>query len=114
MIKRTLIILMSLFLTLAFTSAAFAELNGNERKGKYSYRKIYKSCHERGAVDTKKPPVNPDAKTRAQWERVYNKKDFSEMGCAEEWSKLSDEEILNILTYLQTYAADSPTPAKCK
>lgn len=114
MIKRISIISVTLLIAVVFTSPAFAELNGNEKKGKFLYRKIYKTCHERGVVDTKKPPVNPDAKTKAQWERLYNKRDFSEMGCPEEWAKLSDEEILNIFTYLQTYAADSPTPAKCR
>ena len=93
---------------------AFADPSGNDRKGKYAYRDIYEKCHSRGGAESSKPQVNPDAKTQAQWERVFEKKDFSELGCAEEWAALSPEELANILAYLWKHGADSPTPAKCK
>jgi hypothetical protein len=39
---------------------------------------------------------------------------LDEFGCKEEWSQLSDTELMDIYAYLHAHAADSPTPAKCK
>ncbi|MDC0357961.1 cytochrome c family protein [Oligoflexia bacterium] len=96
-----------------FVGLAAAEPDGNDRKGKYSYRGVYKACNARGEVESTKPALNPDSKTRAQWERVFKKKDFEQFGCAKEWEALSEDELNNILAYLWEHAADSPTPAKC-
>ncbi len=87
---------------------------GNKRKGKYLYRKVYKSCNERGEIASPKPALNPDAKTQAQWKAIFEKKQFEEFGCKEEWGKLTEEEVKDIFTYLHDHAADSPTPAKCQ
>jgi hypothetical protein len=87
---------------------------GNKRKGKYIYRKVYKACYQRGEVDSAKPPINPDAKTQAEWTQVFEKKNFDEFGCKPEWSNLSDSDLGNIFAYLHDHAADSPTPLKCK
>lgn len=38
-------------------------------------RNIYKVCFERGAVESQKPALNPDAKTQAQGSRVFESKD---------------------------------------
>ena len=110
------IILTLLAVVFAFTSVnvCLAAKKGNKRKGKYIYRQVYKTCHTRGAVDSAKPVLNPDTKTQAQWKRVFDKKTFEIFGCKEEWDKLSEQDLLNIYTYLHAYAADSPTPAKCK
>ena len=56
----------------------------------------------------------PDTKTQAQWTRVFEKKDFDQFGCQEEWSALSEGDLSDIYAYLHDHAADSPTPAKCK
>jgi hypothetical protein len=114
MYRKMIAIMICVVISGVFISSAFAELAGNERKGKYLYRKIYETCHVRGEVNSDTPPVSPNAKTQDQWERLYNQKDFTEMGCKEEWSKLSEEDLLNIFTYLQAHAADSPSPAKCQ
>jgi hypothetical protein len=110
------IILTAIFAIAAFGFVApvFAADKGNSRKGKYTYRKVYKACNERGEVDSPKPPISPDAKTQAQWKRVFDKKKFDAFACKDEWSALSEQELLNIYTYLYDHAADSPTPAKCK
>jgi hypothetical protein len=50
----------------------------------------------------------------AQWKRLFEKKDFEEFLCKEEWSQLSEGDIADIYAYLYKHAADSPTPAKCK
>jgi hypothetical protein len=114
MVKKICINLLSLAIVFCFVGVSFSENQGNSRKGKYLYRKIYSSCMERGEVEEAKPPIGPDSKTQAQWTRLFDKKDFTEFGCKEEWSKLSDQELLNIYTYLHSHAADSPSPAKCK
>ena len=115
-VTKTIISLVaiSFIASLAAVTFAFAEPDGNKRKGKYTYRKVYKACMERGEVSAEKPIVNPADKTMAEWTEVFEKKDFAEFKCSEEWNNLSDEDILDIYSYLYSGAADSPTPAQCK
>lgn len=113
--KKAIIALLSVVFLLGTVAVAFsAEPEGNKRKGKYIYRKVYKACHARGEVDSPKPVMNPDAKTQAQWERVFESKEFDDFKCKEEWDALSDEDLMDIYSYLHAHAADSPTPAKCQ
>lgn len=114
MLKKTIISLTALIFLIASAGIVLALEKGNDRKGKYTYRKVYKACMERGEVDSPKPPVSPDAKTQAQWTRVFEKKDFEDFGCGQEWDSLSEEDLMDIYAYLHGHAADSPTPAKCK
>jgi hypothetical protein len=115
--KRNLTILaLAAFFAVAWTAVCFAggPEGGNERKGKYTYRKIYNSCANRGEVESRSPVINPSDKTMAQWDRIFQKKDFSDFKCRQEWDKLSEQDLLDIYAYLYKHAADSPTPAKCK
>ena len=112
--KRTMIGALTLLLIFSFTGGVLAAEKGNSRKGKYTYRKVYKSCFERGEVKSQKPPLSPDTKTQAQWTRVFDKNDFDQFGCKEEWSALSEKDLGDIYAYLHDHAADSPSPAKCK
>ncbi len=114
MTKRTVIVILTVLLAIVFVGTAAAGEPGNKRKGKYTYRKVYKACFERGAVDSKTPPISPADKTMAQWEKVFESKDFAQFGCAEEWASLGEEELLDIYSYLHAHGSDSPTPAKCK
>ena len=114
MMKRLTLGFLAITLCLAFIGTAAAVDKGNPRKGKYTYRKVYSTCMARGAVESPKPTVNPDARTRAQWDRVFESKDFGQFGCDAEWAALSSEDVSDIYSYLWEYAADSPTPAKCK
>ena len=114
MIKKVLFILIALVFTFTSVDTILAAEKGNSRKGKYTYRNVYKKCHARGEIESKKPLLNPSAKTQAQWKRVFDKKKFEIFGCKEEWKKLSEQDLLNIFTYLHGHAADSPAPAKCK
>lgn len=114
MIRKLIFIALAVVFSFTSIGAVLAMDKGNKRKGKYIYRKVYKACNERGEVDTAKPPLNPDAKTQAQWEAVFNGKNFNEFGCQEEWANLSDADLSNIYSYLYEHAADSPTPLKCK
>jgi hypothetical protein len=114
MMKKTIIGALALLLTFSLIGVVMGAEKGNSRKGKYTYRKVYKSCFDRGAVKSKKPPLSPDTKTQSQWTRVFDKKDFDQFGCQEEWSALSEKDLNDIYAYLHGHAADSPSPAKCK
>ena len=50
--KRMMLIIMAALISFSFVGAAMAIEQGNKRKGKYIYRKVYQSCNERGEVDT--------------------------------------------------------------
>jgi len=113
MLKKSVTGLLTILMSLIFIQAALAAEAGNDRKGKYTYRKVYKACSERGEVSSPKPVINPDAKTQAQWAKVFENKEFDQFGCQQEWSQLSTEDLNDIYAYLHGHAADSPTPAKC-
>ena len=114
MIRKMIFSAMAAIFMLTIAGSALAMEQGNKRKGKYVYRKVYKACHSRGAVDTAKPPLNPDAYTQAEWEQLFDSRDFGAFGCEDEWAQLSDADVTDIFTYLHAHASDSPTPAKCK
>ena len=65
-------------------------------------------------METKTPPISPSDKTMDQWTQVFDSKNFGQFGCAEEWGKLGETELLDIYSYLHAHGSDSPTPAKCK
>ena len=115
MFKKIVVSLLMLSFVMVSTAVCFAEgPGGNKRKGKYTYRNVYKACFERGEVSEKKPPISPSDKTMAQWQRIFESKEFADLKCAPEWAALSDEDVLDIYSYLYGYAADSPSPATCK
>lgn len=114
MIGKWLTIPTAIVLTICFVNVALSDEGGNKRKGKYTYRKVYKACHARGEAVSPKPVLNPDAKTQAEWKDIFENKKYAAFGCVEEWNTLSEQALLDIFTYLHDHAADSPTPLKCK
>jgi hypothetical protein len=112
--RRFMMVVVAMIFVVTSVGASLAMEQGNKRKGKYTYRKVYKSCSERGEVASTKPPLNPSDKTQAEWEAMFAGRDYTAFGCQEEWQKMSDEEITDIFTYLYAHASDSPTPLKCK
>jgi hypothetical protein len=114
MFRKLIVIAMALFFIFSTIGAGFALDKGNKRKGKYTYRKVYKACFERGAVESKTPPISPADKTQAEWESIFSGKDYAQFGCKEEWNNLDDTQVADIYAYLYEHASDSPTPAKCK
>ncbi len=114
MIRKIILTAMAVLFVFSTVGLSFALDKGNKRKGKYTYRKVYKACFERGAVDSQKPPINPSDKTQAEWDALFTSKDYSSFGCEEEWNNLNDTQVTDIYTYLYEHASDSPTPAKCK
>ncbi|MBU1055312.1 MAG: cytochrome c family protein [Proteobacteria bacterium] len=114
MLKKVVLTLMVIGFVFTSIGIGFAGEDGNSRKGKYTYRNVYKACSKRGEIDSPKPLLSPDSKTQAQWKRTFEKKDFDQFKCSEEWSKLSEKDLNDIYSYLYEHAADSPSPAKCK
>ena len=112
--RRLMILVLATLFLVTSVGASLAMEQGNKRKGKYTYRKVYKSCSERGEVASTKPSLNPSDRTQAEWEAMYEARDFTAFGCLDEWGNLSDEEITDIFTYLYAHASDSPTPLQCK
>jgi hypothetical protein len=114
MIKKILIMLTAFVFVFTTVGISLALEKGNKRKGKYTYRKVYKACFDRGEVDSKTPPISPADKSQAEWNAIFESKNYSEFGCKQEWDGLSEQAITDIYTYMHDHAADSPTPAKCK
>lgn len=114
MVKKILLVLAAIVFLFTTVGISLALEKGNKRKGKYSYRKVYNACFERGEVESKTPPISPADKTMTEWTTIFESKDMKEFGCKEEWSQVSDEAMTDIYTYMYDHAADSPTPAKCK
>ena len=114
MFRKSLVMALAVLVSFSFISASFAAADGNKRKGKYTYRKVYKACHERGEVDVAKPPINPDGHTQAEWTTIFESKTFDEFGCQDEWNNLDENQLADIYAYLHAHASDSPTPLKCK
>jgi hypothetical protein len=112
--RRLMILVLATLFLVTSVGASLAMEQGNKRKGKYTYRKVYKSCSERGEVASAKPSLNPSDRTQAEWEAMYDARDFTAFGCLDEWGTLSDEEVTDIFTYLYAHASDSPTPLQCK
>lgn len=112
--KKVIATLIAVVFVVTSAGICFAAEEGNKRKGKYTYRKVYKSCQKRGEVDSASPVLNPNDKTQAEWKDIFDSKTFDEFGCKEEWDKLSDKDLLDIFTYLHAHASDSPNPVSCK
>ncbi len=116
MVKKSITTLMLIAFTAVTFAAAFASEGpgGNKRKGKYTYRKVYKACSEAGVVASATPTVSPADKKKAEWKEIFENRKFGAFGCEDYWVGLSDKDILDIYSYFYSYAADSPTPATCK
>ncbi|MBG0778965.1 hypothetical protein [Desulfotignum balticum] len=116
MLKKIIILFTLALFTLGSVSAVFADdgPDGNKRKGKYTYRKLIKACHERGEVESATPTVSPADKKMAEWKTIFESENFTAFGCQPEWDAASDADILDIYSYFYSSAADSPTPATCK
>jgi len=112
--NKSMSIILAVFLSLCFIGSSPAMDQGNKRKGKYTYRKVYKACQQRGEVDSAMPPISPADKTQAEWKQIFETKTLDGFGCKAEWAGLNKTQLSDIYSYLFNYAADSPSPAKCK
>ena len=110
MLKKIGLLLLCVTLVMGFSSMVFSANKGNARKGKYTFRKSCRSCHD----GSKAVAISPDSKTQSQWTRQFKATKIKKLACKDEWSKISVKKKLDIYTYLHKYAFDSPSPAKCK
>ncbi len=110
--KKILTITIIAFIIGSFFSVVMAADNftndGNDRKGKYLFRKNCRTCHDGSSAAT----MSPNTKTQAQWERTFKK--YERLECVEEWNKRSQGELKDVYTYLYNHGYDSPQPATCK
>ena len=113
MFKRVGSILIVMVFLIGSISIVMAAGKGNARKGKYLFRKNCRACHKEGATgDRVGKPLSPISKTQAEWKKVFDEHDKLE--CKDQWSKLSEKDLLDIFTQLHGHAYDSPSPAKCE
>ena len=98
MLKKTIMALTAAIFILANFGSIFAAEgpDGNKRKGKYTYRKVYKACSAAGNVDSATPKISPADKTMVQWKDIFESKNFNEFGCLQNWASLSDGDVLDI------------------
>jgi cytochrome c len=109
--KKVLLTVLTIIMALSFVSVNLAAPEGNKRKGKYLFRKNCRSCHHEDgtAVD-----LSPISKTQAEWEKVFSNESYKKLACTVDWDKQSDQDLLDIYTYMYKHAFDSPSPLKCK
>ncbi|MGD8915424.1 MAG: cytochrome c [Syntrophobacterales bacterium] len=109
--KKLLLAGLTIIMALSFVTVNFAAPEGNKRKGKYLFRKSCRSCHSEAGVAKELSPIS---KTQADWEKVFSNESYKDLPCKEEWEKQSDQDLLDIYTYMYKHAFDSPSPLKCK
>ena len=69
MFRKVIVTVMAFFFVFSAVGVSFAMDKGNKRKGKYTYRKVYKACFERGAVESKTPPISQRIRPRPSGKR---------------------------------------------
>ena len=94
-------------LILSAIGLAFAAAEGNARKGKFLFRKNCRTCHGASASD-----IGPDSRTQAEWLTIFSNP--AAIPCYGQWpEEMTEQDQMDISTYLHDFAKDSPTPAKC-
>jgi mono/diheme cytochrome c family protein len=104
----TLILIFCVIATLPIKTAS-AGGKGSETKGRYYFRQNCKACHTKGA---KGGEITPLSKTQAQWKIYFTTGKHATR--TELLSKvMSEDQLLDVQTYLVAHAADSPQPETC-
>jgi len=118
-LKKTTILLLSIVIGLCAIGVSFAldvnvDINNiderEKKQGKSIYRAECRQCHKADS-EVGAPNLSPDSKVMAHWQEAFT--DYSDLECAKEWEKKSEEDLRLIFLYLYSGASDSPTPAKC-
>ena len=82
--------------------------DGNDRKGKYLYRKSCRACHDGGQAAS----LSPSSKIQADWQKSFA--GYEKFACKDDWNKQSQTDLNDIYSYMYNHAYDSPNPATCK
>ena len=104
--KTLKLITISLLLVAFCGSAVLAVEGGNDRKGKYLFKKSCKTCHSEGAEGG---VVTPLKKTMSQWDRFFEKKSHAPAA----WEGFSEQDLIDINQFLFNHAVDSDQPETC-
>jgi mono/diheme cytochrome c family protein len=108
--NRKWVLFFTLLLSLCLFGLGIAgDKKVNRRKGKLLFRKNCRVCHNGG----KAQELGPFRKKIKEWESIFAKDNYKEYQCKTEWEKLSEQDLLDILAYLQAGAADSKVPRGC-
>lgn len=109
--RKSIFILVTILISFCFVGLSIAEeKKGNARKGKYLFRKNCRACHRDGG---KAQPMGPYDKKVNEWKGLFAKDKHKEYKCKDEWEKLSEQDLCDILKYLIDGAVDSPVPRGC-
>ena len=109
--KKRIISASVIVLSIAIIGLSFAGVKGNNRKGKYLFRKNCRSCHvENGSAKE----LSPMSKPQGEWEAAFTKDAVKNLSCSVEWEKRTEKDLLDIYAYMHDHAFDSPSPLKCK
>ncbi|MGB7623090.1 MAG: cytochrome c [Terriglobia bacterium] len=100
------LISLGLWMTLAFAASS---PSGSETKGRFFFRKTCKTCHTKGAVGGE---ITPLSRTQTQWKAYFTNAKHAK-GKEQLLKVMSAEELLDVATYLQAHASDSPQPETC-
>lgn len=108
--KKVLMVLIAICFLFVMVGPGFTadKKEGNEKKGKYLFRKNCRACHIDGGTAM---VLSPNTKTQAQWNRAFTQ--YERLQCVDEWKKLDEKDRADVLSYLYNHAFDSPTPATC-
>jgi hypothetical protein len=81
----------------------------NSRKGKLLFRTKCRVCHDGG----KAQELGPYRKKIKEWDSIFAKDRYKQYACKDQWEKLSEQDLLDILAFLRAGAADSKVPRGC-
>jgi len=102
-------------LGLLAATAVSAASEGNARKGKAYFKKNCRVCHDGKTEDA--PPLEPAELIIEQWERAFDDDDAVAECVPRVKEKtgveLTEQDLIDIETYLVNGAADSERPMTC-
>jgi mono/diheme cytochrome c family protein len=108
--RKWILVYFTIILSLSLFGLGIAgEQKANSRKGKLLFRNSCRVCHNGG----KAQELGPYRKKIKEWESIFAKDKYKEYACKAEWEKLSEQDLLDILSYLRAGAADSKVPRGC-
>lgn len=96
-------------LTCLLAVVAVVAAGGSETKGKFYFKKTCKTCHAKGAAGGE---VTPLTKTQAQW-KAYFAAGKHEKGKDPLTKIMPAEQLVDVATFLEAHASDSPQPETC-
>ncbi len=110
MSRKGILIFFTVILFLGLFSLGIAGAGkANTRKGKYLFRTKCRVCHN----GNKAQALGPFQKRIKEWNSIFAKDKYEHYACKDQWEKLSEQDLLDILSYLRAGAADSKVPRGC-